>query len=176
MFAWVNSFLLPEARQGKGEVWTGNLEDAIAQAREYRKATGKPKLVFIDFTGVSCTNCNLNENDVFSRSEIQQLFKPYVLVKLYTDAIPLKYYAPEDRAAVVQDGNRQEADATVNRDFQANTFKNAQLPLYLILDPQTDGTISVVGAYDEGRIMNVSAFVEFLRRPQDAVGATYAAR
>ena len=53
----------------------------------------------IDFTGEVCTNCSLNENNVFSKAEIQKLFKPYVLVKLYCDTVPLRYYAPEDRAA-----------------------------------------------------------------------------
>jgi thiol:disulfide interchange protein DsbD len=53
VYAWVNSFLLPEFRHGKDEVWTGNLENAIAQAREHRRKTGQPKLIFVDVTGKS---------------------------------------------------------------------------------------------------------------------------
>ncbi len=53
IYAWVESFLLPETRIGQGETKSGNLEHAIAQAREHRKRTGQPKRVFIDFTGRS---------------------------------------------------------------------------------------------------------------------------
>jgi thiol:disulfide interchange protein len=174
VFAWINSFLLPDPRPSKGEVWTANLEDAIAQARDARRRTGKPKLVFIDFTGVTCTNCNLNENDVFTKSEIQQLFKPYVLVKLYTDTIPLKYYSPEDRTSLTKE--RQDRDAEINSKFQASVFDTKQLPLYVILEPQLDDTVKVVGTYDEGRIMNEPAFAAFLRNPQEAIGTSVAAR
>jgi thiol:disulfide interchange protein len=174
IFAWVNSFLLPDPRPTKSEVWTANLEDAIAQAREARRRTGKPKLVFIDFTGVTCTNCNLNENDVFTKSEIQQLFKPYVLVKLYTDTIPLKFYSAEDRSSLTKE--RQDRDAEINSNFQASVFDTKQLPLYVILEPQLDDTVKVVGTYEEGRIMNESAFAAFLRKPQEAIGTTLAAR
>ena len=98
-------------------MWSPNLEDAVAQARDFRKHTGKAKLVFIDFTGEVCTNCSLNENNVFSKAEIQKLFKPYVLVKLYCDTVPLRYYAPEDRAAA--EAGRRSTDAKTNYDFQA---------------------------------------------------------
>jgi thiol:disulfide interchange protein DsbD len=176
VFAWVNSFLLPEARPAKDEVWTGNLEDAIAKALDYRKKTGIPKFVFIDFTGVSCTNCNLNENDVFNQSEIQQLFKQFELVKLYTDTIPLKYYSPEDRTEIAKDDTRVSEDAKVNRLFEKSAFNSEQLPLYVILEPLPDGTIRVVGPYDEGRIMNVSAFAEFLRQPHRQMATSVASR
>ena len=174
IFAWINSFLLPETRPSKGEIWTANLEDAVAQARDARRRTGKPKLIFVDFTGITCTNCNLNENDVFTKSEIQQLFKPYVLVKLYTDKIPATYYAPEERQPVLTE--RQERDAEINSKFQASVFNTKQLPLYAILEPQLDDTIKIVGTYDEGRIMDGQAFAAFLRKPQEAIGTTIAAR
>jgi thiol:disulfide interchange protein len=174
IFAWVNSFLLPDARPSKGETWTANLEDAIAQARDIHRRTGKPKLVFIDFTGVTCTNCSLNENDVFPKPEIQQLFKSYLLVKLYTDTIPPKFYSPEERPSLSKE--RQERDAEVNRLFEKSAFDSEQLPLYVILEPQLDDTIKVVGIYHEGRIMDQSAFAAFLRKPQEAIGTTVAAR
>lgn len=50
VYAWVESFLLPEARQA-GKI--GNLELAIAQAREQGRKTGQPKRIFLDFTGFS---------------------------------------------------------------------------------------------------------------------------
>ena len=87
--------------EGDAEViHTANLEYAIAQSRETYKSTGKPKRIFIDFTGVSCTNCKLNEREVFSKSQIQALFEPYIFVKLYTDTVPPKYYSADIQAAL----------------------------------------------------------------------------
>jgi len=67
----------------QGRVWTATWRMPRPGAG-VSQSTGKTKLVFIDFTG-QLHQCNLNENDVFRPLEIQQLFKPYVLVKLYTD-------------------------------------------------------------------------------------------
>jgi thiol:disulfide interchange protein DsbD len=173
VFAWVNSFLLPEPRAAKSEVWTPNLEDAIAQAREYKKATGKTKLVFIDFTGEICTNCSLNENNVFSKAEIQKLFKPYILVRLYCDTVPTKYYAAEDRAAA--EAGRRKTDATLNADFEKAIFNTSELPLYAILEPLPDGRIKVLHQYG-GLIRSDAEFAEFLKQPQQAIGANVAAR
>ena len=54
VYAWVDSFLLPDAHGGGIQLpRTGNLEYAVAEAREYRKRTGQPKRLFLDFTGFS---------------------------------------------------------------------------------------------------------------------------
>jgi thiol:disulfide interchange protein DsbD len=54
VYAWVDSFLLPEARPAKGDMEkTGNLEYAVAKAKEERRKTGQPKRIFLDFTGKS---------------------------------------------------------------------------------------------------------------------------
>ncbi len=97
IYAWIDSFLLPESREGKagGLEWTGDLKRAVEEARAYRERTGQRKLVFIDFTGETCTNCKLNERNVFSKPEISALFQPYELVQLYTDKVPDKYYPLE---------------------------------------------------------------------------------
>jgi len=50
LYAWVESFLLPESRPTDK---IGNLEYAIAQAREHRRKTGERKLIFVDVTGFS---------------------------------------------------------------------------------------------------------------------------
>jgi len=72
--------LLLEARQGRRGL-TGNLGGCHRQ-REYRKATAR-RSWSSSTSPASLHNCNLNEN-MCSAVEIQQLFKPYVLVKLYT--------------------------------------------------------------------------------------------
>jgi len=54
IYAWIDSFLLPDAVQGKGTlVWTGDLQQAVADALEERRKTGQPKLIFVDVTGKS---------------------------------------------------------------------------------------------------------------------------
>jgi thiol:disulfide interchange protein DsbD len=156
VYAWFESFLLPESRQTKGELtWTADLPKALAEAAA---DSGKPKLVFVDFTGVTCKNCALNELNVFSKPEIQELFKPYARVQLFTDTIPDRYYSGTDR-------RRANADAAANLWFQRQAFGTEQLPLYVILKPEPDGKIGVAGVYAEGKINDEKTFVEFLKRP-----------
>ncbi len=102
---------------------------------------------------------------MFSKPEIRKLFAPYELVQLYTDIVPNDFYSPEARARFGSGTDRQEQDAKVNYDFQRKIFDDVKLPLYAILEPRLDNTIRVVGVYDEGRIMNEGAFVQFLRTP-----------
>lgn len=165
IYAWVDSFLLPDAHGGKEANTTGNLAYAVAQAQEVRQRTGKAQRIFVDFTGKTCTNCRINERAVFSKPEFQTLFKKYTVVQIYTDTVSEKLYAPELRAKFGNDTTRQEQDAKVNENFEQQGFGTLQLPLYVILEPQADGKINVVRVYDEGRINNESAFAEFLRDP-----------
>jgi hypothetical protein len=88
---------------------------------------------------------------VFSRPEIKELLDRYVIVQLYTDKIPAKVQPPA-------------TTAEENKELQFNRFESAQLPLYVILAPDgKDGT--EVARYEEGKINNVEAFAEFLRKP-----------
>jgi thiol:disulfide interchange protein len=165
IYAWVDSFLLPESSTGGAEhPHTGNLAGAIAEARAQRQTSGQPQRIFVDFTGVTCTNCAINERDVFPKPDIHKLLESYKIVKLYTDTVPKHYY---DAAVQAQlSSQRQEADADVNLKFQRQVFGTEQLPLYVILEPQLDDTVTVLGVYDEGRINNEAAFAEFLREPK----------
>src|SRR5207249_2331135 len=90
IYAWVDSFLLPEKREGKLP-WSGNLKKALDDARQEKK------LVFIDFTGVTCVNCKINEEGVFSLKEIQDHLEKYKLVQLYTDTVPDELYPAKVR-------------------------------------------------------------------------------
>lgn len=166
LYAWIDSFLLPEADTKQGDLkWTGDLKKAIAEARNRRKQTGKPEFVFIDFTGVTCVNCAYNERSVFSRDEIQKAFRPYHLVKLYTDIVPENLYASGVRD---KGRDRQEHDAEVNLAFQRSTFQTEQLPLYVILEPLPDNQIKVAGKYSEGKINDPLVFAQFLKEPLES--------
>jgi thiol:disulfide interchange protein len=164
VYAWIDSFLLPESLGGASEaIHTANLDYAVGQARAEYERTGEPKRIFIDFTGVSCTNCRMNEKSVFSKTQINALFEPYIFVKLYTDTVPPQYYAKELQAEAAK-RSRNDAE-NVNLAFQKKYFDNEQLPLYVVLEPQLNGRIRIVGVYDEGRINNEVLFAEFLKHP-----------
>jgi thiol:disulfide interchange protein len=166
IYAWVDSFLLPDIRSSKETNTTGNLEFAVAHAQETRKMTGTPQRIFVDFTGQTCVNCKINERSVFVKPEFRALLRNYLVVQIYTDVVPANLYAPNLRAKFDNDTTRQEEDAQTNQAFQQKAFDNLQLPLYAVLEPQEDGKISILGPYDEGRINNESAFADFLRNPK----------
>jgi thiol:disulfide interchange protein DsbD len=172
VFAWLESFLLPETGEVKGDLpWSGNLKKVLDEAREEYQRTGKPQFVFVDFTGETCTNCKINERTVFIKPEIRGLFQKYHLVQLYTDKVPNRFYSPDVRARFGNDVSRQSADAKANLWFEKAAFNDEQLPLYVILKPELNGKIEVVGKYDEGKINNDSAFAQFLKTPLDGGAA-----
>ena len=104
--------------QGKGlepDV-INDYEKAIALSRK----TNKPLL--IDFTGWACVNCRKMEEQVWTKSSIQQLIKDnYILVSLYVD----------DRKKLSTGKTVGQTWAT----FQADNFKQVTQPLYVILSP-----------------------------------------
>jgi thiol:disulfide interchange protein DsbD len=154
IFAWVDSFLLPE--ENDDLPFIGDLNRGLEEAKKQNK------MVFIDFTGVTCTNCKINEANVFPIKDVRELLKKFVLVQLYTDRVPDKLYSPEERSAFQGSATKQRADANKNLDFQKLKFNTEQLPLYVIVKPDASGFIEVA-RYDEGKINDISAFVKFLR-------------
>lgn len=158
VFAWLDSFLLPEDQESELP-WVGNLDKGLADAR------AKRKLVFVDFTGVTCTNCKINERNVFTQSTIKDLLKKYELVQLYTDVVPDRYYPPDERAKLGNGTGQQRADAQKNLELQRSKFGTEQLPLYVILEPLADGSYREVDKYEEGRIIDQMGFIQFLQRP-----------
>src|SRR5262249_31507807 len=120
-------------------------------------ARAKNARVFVDFTGKTCTNCKLNERNVFPKPEVADLLKKYRLVQMYTDTVPEGFYE------IAPGIERQNADGRLNLNFEDKAFGELQLPLYVILKPEPNGKITVVGIYDEGKINNEPAFIEFLK-------------
>jgi thiol:disulfide interchange protein DsbD len=155
LYAWVDSFLLPEPSAAEvvgGDLpWSADLRGTLNDAR------AKNRRVFVDFTGVTCTNCKLNEKNVFVKPEVQELFKQYGLVQMYTDTVPAVFYDADPGT------QRRDLDADANQKFENDAFGTEQLPLYVILKPEPNGKVTVVGVYDEGKINNEPAFVEFLK-------------
>jgi thiol:disulfide interchange protein/thiol-disulfide isomerase/thioredoxin len=138
VFAWVDSFLLP---QESGDLpWLADLDRGLAEARS------RQRLVFLNFTGMTCTNCKINEAGVLSRPEVRALLQRFVLVRLHTDKVP---------------GGPTEAAAR-NLALERRQFNTEQLPLYVVVRPLGDGSFQEVARYDEGKINDETAFRHFL--------------
>jgi thiol:disulfide interchange protein DsbD len=163
VYAWVDAFLLPEAGSPGADAlpWSADLSgavDRIAKAKQTSGSAERP-LVFVDFTGVTCTNCKYNEENVFTRPEVRDLLRRYTLVQMYTDHVPAEFYA--DPPPLLD----RKLEAASNLEFQKEVFQDQRLPLYAVLEPQAGGKVRVVGVYDEGKINEVGRFVEFLKKP-----------
>ncbi len=161
LFAWIDAFLLPEdagpisgpavASTSDRLAWGGDLTDALKQGE------AEKRLVFLDFTATTCTNCKYNERYVFIKPEVKDLSaRCYVLVHLYTDNVPPDYHSTTTGAQ--------------NHEFQKDVFRDVQLPLYAIVKPKADGGYEVLGQYNEGKINNVAGFARFLHDPLAGLG------
>lgn len=111
---------------------------ALAKAKE----NGKP--IFIDFTGLYCTNCRVMERNVFPTKQVQAEFEKFNKVSLYTDRKSNPKY--------------RDADAK-NSELQQKLVQTITLPTYVVVKP--DGTTVV----DSTPFMdNPDAFAEWLAK------------
>jgi thiol:disulfide interchange protein len=137
----IEAFLPPAApiaalTSGGGTLppWLLNDYDgALKPARTSRK------LVFVDFTGYTCTNCRWMEANIFNRPDVGAELGQFVLARLYTDGEGEMY-------------ERQQA-------FQEQTFGTVALPLYAVVD--ADGKVR---ATFTGLTRNPAEFIAFLQR------------
>jgi thiol:disulfide interchange protein DsbD len=157
LYAWVDAFLLPEATDDDLP-FSINLKGTIDQARLELERTGKRQFVFVDFTGVTCTNCKYNERAVFSRPDVREQLNEFRLVQLYTDTVPAHFYP-----FAVDDDRRDDEAKLVNLTFQRQHFGTEQLPLYVVLEV-TNNKVRVNSIYDEGKINDPIGFIRFLRQ------------
>ncbi len=142
--------------------WHRNYEEA------WRQAVRENKLLFIDFTGVNCTNCRYNEINIFPLPGVHDHLARYVRVQLYTDYVP-------DPSLSSGESQRQ---AARNSDWQYATFKDVATPLYAVIRPDKDRPLRDAGdgrqrlngeilGVDSGMISagKLSAFERFLAQP-----------
>jgi thiol:disulfide interchange protein DsbD len=132
----------------------------------WNQAIKEGKLIFIDFTGVYCTNCRYNEKNVFPKPEVVSQLKNYVRVQLFVDTVPDRTLSPGEARA----------QALRHEEWRDRfTGDNATNPTYMIFlpDPKSaftdDGMIKgvPVSINTEGAIYNVASFVDFLKKPLD---------
>jgi thiol:disulfide interchange protein len=106
--------------------------------RALAEAAATNRLVFIDFTGYTCTNCRWMEANMFARADVSSEMSRFVLSRLYTDGEGPVYDAQQK--------------------FQEDRFGTVALPLYAIVDAsgRTIRTFS-------GLTRNPGEFIAFLR-------------
>ncbi|HLA14223.1 MAG TPA: cytochrome c biogenesis protein CcdA [Gemmatimonadaceae bacterium] len=125
-----------------GNSWIINDHPAALAAG---RATGK--LIFLDFTGYTCTNCRWMEANVFTHAGVAAELEQFVLSRLYTDGEGPVY-------------EQQQA-------FQEEKFGTVALPLYAVVDP--DGRVR--GTFT-GLTRDPAQFIAFLRRARTALVAS----
>jgi thiol:disulfide interchange protein len=137
----IEAFLPPSApvaslasNGGRVPTWLLNDYDGALKA-----ARTSGKLVFVDFTGYTCTNCRWMEANIFSRPDVAAELGQFVLARLYTDGEGEMY-------------ERQQA-------FQEHTFGTVALPLYAVVD-----SAGKVRSTFTGLTRNPTEFIAFLRR------------
>ena len=116
-----------------GLVWmTNQYEEALA------KAKAENKLVFVNFTGVTCTNCHWMRQNLFPKPEITALLKDFVMVELFTDG-----------TGAIDEKNQK---------LEESMFQTVSLPFYAILTPEG----KVVATF-AGSTRKAEDFVAFLK-------------
>ena len=112
--------------------WTRDYQAALNAARS------ENKLVLVNFTGYSCTNCKWMDVNIFRRPEIASAMHDLVPVELYTDG---------DDAASQQ-----------NEKLEEDRFSTIAQPFYVLLDAREN----VVGKSSFTR--NPEEFLAFLKK------------
>tara|TARA_B110000211_G_C14058629_1_gene544529 strand:+ start:110 stop:2080 length:1971 start_codon:yes stop_codon:yes gene_type:complete len=112
------------------------------EALKAAKETGKP--LMIDFTGWTCTNCRLMEQNVWSDQSIDNLIRnEYILVSLYADD---RTELPEsERYISKRNGEEVTTYGGKVRDFQISTFGKLAQPLYVLVDHDENKLVPVKG-------------------------------
>ena len=82
--------------------------DALARGRS------ENKLILVNFTGVTCTNCHWMEANLYPRPEVAQALGKFVAVKLYTD--------------------RSDKISEENQALEESKFSTTSTPFYAIMD------------------------------------------
>ncbi|MCC7384110.1 MAG: thioredoxin family protein [Deltaproteobacteria bacterium] len=153
---WIDGWLPPTSPSGVATagapgtrlVWA---EDLAAARRE---ATQSGKLVFVNYTGFTCTNCRYMESSVFTAAAVRELLERMHLVELYTDG--------------------QSPEHEQNRTSQVERFGTAALPFYAV--ERADGSVvatfpSSTNDPEEFRRFLAGALAQATSKPKEETAA-----
>jgi thiol:disulfide interchange protein DsbD len=142
----LEAFLPPDLENSSARMFGGKSDELKWIDNDFQgaltKAKSENKLVFIDFTGYTCTNCRWMEANIFPKREVEDELNKFVLVRLYTD----------DGSEI---NNRNQA-------FEQNNFGTVALPFYAIIDANGKTVATFPGL-----TRNAAEFVDFLRKSQE---------
>lgn len=117
-------------KQGKSELhWYKDYQEALEAAKKENKP------LFVDFTGVTCTNCRWMEINMFTKGSVIERFDKMIRVKLFTD-----------RRTVESDKQ--------NKQMQQERFNSIELPLYVLMTPDEKLIGSLAFTRDEKEFIN----------------------
>jgi thiol:disulfide interchange protein DsbD len=141
----LESFLPPDLNNSTAGVFNKTEPAQKWEENDYdgvlAKAKADKKLVFIDFTGYTCTNCRWMEANVFPKKEVEAEMGKFILARLYTDG----------------EGDVYERQQQMEQDV----FGTVALPFYAIVD----GDGKTVATFP-GLTRNTAEFVDFLQKAQ----------
>jgi thiol:disulfide interchange protein DsbD len=143
---WFNLVLPPEFESdvagptpegGRREPVFARFQPALDEA----KKASKP--VFLEFTGASCTNCQIMKGTVLASAPVKALLSNFVFAELYTDRL---------------ENPRFQAGDEENRKILLDRFGISALPAYITLGPDGIERSRIEGKVPEGE------FLEFLKK------------
>ena len=102
------------------------------------KAKSEGKLVFVNFTGYTCTNCKVMKATMFTRPAVSEEMNKLIRVELYTD------------------GDDKESEA--NAKLQESKFGRPSIPYYVIMDADGNPLRTF-----EGLTRDEAEYLKFLR-------------
>jgi thiol:disulfide interchange protein DsbD len=117
--------------------WIENYDLALQKARDENKP------VFLNFTGVTCTNCRWMEKNMFPDPLVKKELDRFVLAELFTDRETAAHQAEDEK----------------NAERQSRQFGSAALPLYAIISPD-EKTLAVFPSLTRDK----QEFINFLQR------------
>jgi len=118
----------PKGTGGFGGGAEAHLDWHLDYETAWKQAVKEDKLIFIDFTGVNCTNCRDNEGRVFGRADVRKELEKYVRVQMYNDSVPKPGLTRAEAKAL----------AKQNQAWQEATFGDVSTPLYVVFKPSKE--------------------------------------
>lgn len=132
------------------------------QGMKYAAENKKP--VFLDFSGIGCTNCKKMESSVWGEPEVlPYLQNEFVIITLYTDD---REELPEDQQFISTTGGKERKIKTVGQkwaDMQAAQYGVNAQPYYILLDNEGN-KLAEPHAFDS----DVESFASFLKEGIEA--------
>ncbi len=141
----LESFLPPKNPESKLNILGDKNEELTWVSNDFEKAKqqakAENKLIFVDFTGYTCTNCRWMEANMFPRPTVRGEMSKFVLSRLYTDG---------------------EGEMFENQQkFEQDTFGTVALPYYAIFD--ADG--NPIATFP-GLTRTEQDFLDFMKKAQ----------